>query len=70
MGKLYEEFKRFLATATPEELERARKKAELFKDVGPTVKDFVEKYDKVAKSEWFKKTYQDKSIGETIDIDE
>lgn len=70
MGKLYEEFKRFLATATPEELERARNEVEQFKDVSPTVKDFVEKYDKVAKSEWFKKTYQDKSIGETIDIDE
>lgn len=41
MGKLLEEFKRFLATATPEELERARKKAELFKDVGPTVSEFV-----------------------------
>lgn len=37
MGKLLEEFKRFLAAATPEELERAREKAELFKEVGPIV---------------------------------
>ena len=44
--------------------------AKQFKDLCPTVKDFVEKYDKVAKSEWFKKTYQGKSIGETIEIDE
>ena len=44
--------------------------AKQFKDLCPTVKDFVKQYDKVAKSEWFKKTYQGKSIGETIDIDE
>ncbi len=70
MGKLYDEFRKFLDTATPEQLERARKKAELFKDVGPTVKDFCEQYEKVGKSEWFKKTYEGKTIGETIEIDE
>lgn len=70
MRKLLEELKKFIATATSEELDHAWKEVEQFKDVGPTVKDFCEQYDKVAKSEWFKKTYQDKSIGETIEIDE
>ena len=70
MGKLYDEFLKFLATATPEELECARKKAELFKDVGPSIKEFCEQYEKVGKSEWFKKVYNGKSIGETIEIDE
>lgn len=41
MGKLLEELKRFIATATPEELERAWKEVEQFKDVGPTVSEFV-----------------------------
>lgn len=70
MRKLLEELKKFIATATPEELDQAWKEVEQFKDVGPSVKDFCEQYKKVAKSEWFKKTYQDKSIGETLEIDE
>ena len=41
MGKLYEEFRKFLDTATPEQLENARKRAELYKDVGPSVLEYV-----------------------------
>ena len=70
MRKLLEELKKFIATATPKELDQAWKKVEQFKDVGPTVKDFCEQYKKVGKSEWFKKVYNGKSIGETIEIDE
>ena len=69
MGKLLEDFKKFLATASPEELDRAWKEIEQFKDVGPSVKDFCKQYEKVGKSEWFKKTYEGKTIGETMEID-
>lgn len=41
MGKLLEDFKKFLATASPEELDRAWKEVEQLKDVGPTVSEFV-----------------------------
>lgn len=70
MKRLLEELKKFIAIATPEKLEQAWKEVEQFKDIGPSVKDFCEQYKKVTKSEWFKKTYQDKSVGETIEIDE
>lgn len=41
MKELLEELKKFLETATPEELERAWNEVEQFKDVGPTVSEFV-----------------------------
>lgn len=70
MRKLLEELKRFIAAATPKKLEDAWNEVEQFKDVGPTVKEFCEQYEKVGKSEWFKKVYNGKSIGETMEIDE
>lgn len=41
MGKLLEELRNFLSTATPEQLEQAWKEVEQFKDVGPTITEFV-----------------------------
>ena len=42
MGKLLEELRNFLSTATPEQLEQAWKEVEQFKDVGPTLDEFIE----------------------------
>ena len=70
MKRLHEELKKFIATATPEELNQAWKEVEKFKDVGPSIKDFCKQYEQVGKSKWFKKAYEGKTIGETIDIDE
>lgn len=42
MGKLLEELKNFLFTATPEQLEQAWKEVEQFKDVGPTITEYIE----------------------------
>lgn len=70
MKKILNELKTYLDNASPEELGHAWKEVEQFKDVGPTVKEFCEQYKKVGKSEWFKKVYNGKSIGETMEIDE
>ena len=42
MGKLLEELRNFLSTATPEQLEQALKEVEQFKDVGPTITEYIE----------------------------
>lgn len=42
MGKLLEELKHFLSTATPEQLEQAWKEVEQFKDVGPTITEYID----------------------------
>lgn len=41
MGKLLEELRNFLSTATSEQLEQAWKEVEPFKDVGPTLDEFI-----------------------------
>lgn len=41
MGKLLDELRKFLSTATPEQIEQAWKEVEQFKDVGPTISEFV-----------------------------
>ena len=33
-------------------------------------KDFKERYENIAKSEWFKKAYEDKSVGDMIPIED
>lgn len=40
MGRLTEQLKQYLATATPEQLEEDRKLMGEWKDVGPTVEEF------------------------------
>ena len=42
MGKLLEELRNFLSTATPEQLEQAWNEVEQFKDVGPTITEYIE----------------------------
>lgn len=42
MGKLLDELRNFLRTASKEEIDEAWKEVEQFKDVGPTVTEFVE----------------------------
>lgn len=42
MGKLLEELRNFLSTATPEQLEQAWKEVEQFEDVGPTITEYIE----------------------------
>lgn len=41
MGRLLEEFKEFINNTPPNELAKAREHAEQFKNVGPTVNQFV-----------------------------
>ena len=33
-----------------------------------TKKDYRKRYERIGKSEWFKKAYENKSLGETIEI--
>lgn len=33
-------------------------------------KDYRERYNKIAESEWFKKTHENMSVGEIIEIEE
>lgn len=47
MGKLLEELRNFLSTATPEQLEQAWKEVEQFEDVGPTITEYIESVEKV-----------------------
>ena len=42
MGKLLEDLKHFLSMATSEQLEQAWKEVEPFKDVGPTMTEYID----------------------------
>lgn len=42
MGHLTEQLKRYLATATPEQLEEDKKLLEEYKNIGPTVEEYLE----------------------------
>lgn len=47
MGKLYDSLKKFFDNATQEELDQAWKEVERFKDVGPTVDEYIENAKKM-----------------------
>ncbi len=47
MGKLYDSLKKFLDNATQEELDQAWKEVEQWKDVGPTVDEYIENAKKM-----------------------
>lgn len=42
MGHLSEQLKQYLATATPEQLEEDRKLMEEWKNIGPTVEEYLQ----------------------------
>ena len=42
MGHLTEQLKRYLATATSEQLEEDKKLLEEYKNIGPTVEEYLE----------------------------
>jgi hypothetical protein len=42
MGHLSEQLKRYLATATPEQLEEDQKLMEEWKNIGPTVEEYLQ----------------------------
>ena len=42
MGHLSEQLKQYLATATPEQLEKDRKLMEEWKNIGPTVEEYLQ----------------------------
>ena len=42
MGHLSEQLKQYLATATPEQLEEDRKLMEEYKNIGPTVEEYLQ----------------------------
>ena len=42
MGHLSEQLKQYLATATPEQLEEDKKLLEEYKNIGPTVEEYLE----------------------------
>lgn len=47
MGKLLEEIRNFLSTATPEQLEQAWKEVEQFEGVGPTITEYIKNMEEI-----------------------
>lgn len=62
MGKLLEELKNYLNTASPEQLEKDWEFIEQFDNCGPTVEEFIKNYEHFnAAKTWVSRNYPNES---------